>query len=124
MDSQKGANWAQIIGTFIGAALLGYAIWDHWPTANQSSIVVGWGGTMKGYVPPALIALILFASSTLQLLLCRRRQAARTDNTNPRLEILSPFDNEEVGLYEIVRGRVFPPGSTLQVLVFAGDRKW
>lgn len=123
MDSQKGANWAQIIGTFIGAALLGYAVWDHWPTESQS-VGVGWGGTMKGYVPPALIALILFGSSTLQLILWRRRQAARTNNTKLPLEILSPFDNEEVGLYEIVRGQVFPPGSALQVLVFAGDKKW
>jgi len=78
MDSQKGANWAQIIGTVIGAALLGYAVWDHWPTANQSSIGVGWGGIMKGYVPSAVIALILFASSALQLTLWRRRRTAIT----------------------------------------------
>ena len=30
---------------------------------------------------------------------------------NPTIEILSPFTNEEVGLYETVRGRVFPPDS-------------
>ena len=121
MDSQKAANWAQVIGTCIGAALLGYAIWDHWPTSNQSSIGVGWGSTMKGYVPPALIAVILLASSVLQFVLWRRRQAR---HNKPTLEILSPFDNEEVGLYEIVRGRVFPPNTNLQVLVFAGDKKW
>lgn len=40
------------------------------------------------------------------------------------IEILSPFNDEEVGLYETVRGRVFPPDQGLQVLVYAPDRKW
>jgi hypothetical protein len=124
MDSQKLANWAQIIGTLIAAALLGYVVWDHWPTPNPPSVVVEWGGIMKGYVPPAVIALLLLASSTLQFILWRRRQAKRSNGGKPTLEILSPFDNDEVGLFETVRGRVFPADSHLQVFVFAGDKKW
>lgn len=42
----------------------------------------------------------------------------------PKIEILSPFDYEDVGLREKVRGRVFPPDQELQVLVYAPDRKW
>jgi uncharacterized protein YoxC len=75
MDSQKVANWAQIIGTLMGAVLLGYTVWDHWPPASQPSVGVGWGGSVSGYMPPALIALILLASSALQLILWRRRHA-------------------------------------------------
>jgi hypothetical protein len=42
----------------------------------------------------------------------------------PSIEILSPFNNEEVGLYETVRGRVFPPDSDLQAVVLAGNNRW
>jgi len=85
MDSQKAANWSQIIGTFIGAIVLGYAVWDHLPNGNQSGSGVAWGDTMKSYVPPAIIALILFASSILQTIASRRRhsppQTSRDDPT-------------------------------------------
>ncbi len=40
--------------------------------------------------------------------------------SKPTIEILSPFNAEEVGLYETVRGRVMD----LQVLVYAPDNKW
>jgi hypothetical protein len=48
----------------------------------------------------------------------------RTDPDKPTIEILSPFDHDEVGLYETVRGRVFPPDQKLQAAVFAGDKQW
>jgi hypothetical protein len=52
MDSQKAANWSQIIGTVFAAILLGYAVWDHLPNENQSGNSVAWGDTTKGYIPP------------------------------------------------------------------------
>jgi hypothetical protein len=73
MDSQKAANWSQIIGTVFAAILLGYAVWDHLPNGNQSGSSVAWGDTMKGYIAPAIIALILFASAILQAIASRRR---------------------------------------------------
>jgi hypothetical protein len=130
MDSQKAANWSQIIGTVFAAILLGYAVWDHLPNENQSGNSVAWGDTTKGYIPPAIIALILFASAILQAIASRRRHlpspktASNTNDHKPKIEILSPFDNDEVGLYEIVRGHVYPPNQQLQAVVLAGDKRW
>jgi len=129
MDSQKAANWSQIIGTIFGAIVLGYAVWDHLPNRNQSGSGVAWGDTMKSYIPPAIIALILLLSAILQAIASRRRHspplaASDARDVKPTLEILSPFDHDEVGLYETVRGRVFPPDQELQVVVLAGDKKW
>lgn len=128
MDLQKAANWAQIISTIIAAFALAYVMWDHIPAADQFG-GVGWSAAIKIYVPPAIIAVILFATATLQAIASRRRHsppqtASDTDNVKPTIEILSPFDHDEVGLYETVRGRVFPPEQELQVAVFAGDKKW
>lgn len=50
-------------------------------------------------------------------------RAKAVQGDKPDLEILSPFDNEEVGLYGMVHGRTFPPDQELQVAVFAGG-KW
>jgi hypothetical protein len=97
MDSQKAANWSQIIGTVFAAILLGYAVWDHLPNENQSGNSVAWGDTTKGYIPPAIIALILFASAILQAIASRRRHlpspktASNTNDHKPKIEILSPF---------------------------------
>src|SRR5829696_8829448 len=130
MDLQKAANWSQVVGTILAAIALTYIMWDHLPTTtSDQSIGVGWGAAMKVYVAPAIIALILFASAVLQAIASRRRHsppqtASDTDPSKPTIEILSPFDNDAVGLYETVRGRVFPPDQDLQVVVFAGDKKW
>ena len=109
--------------------MLGYAVWDHLPNGNQSGAGVAWGDTVKSYIPPAAIALILFSSAVLQAITARRRYsppetASETHDAQPTIEILSPFDHDEVGLYETIRGRVFPANQELQVAVLAGDKKW
>jgi hypothetical protein len=38
--------------------------------------------------------------------------------------ILTPNDNDEVGLQHVVRGYVSPPGTPIQVLVYSRNRKW
>lgn len=126
MDSQKAANWANIVGVFIAAIVLGFVAWDHAPTTGTAGF--GLGAVVKGWLPPAIIALIVFVSSVLQVIASRTRsgqpKVKETSREIPSIEILSPFDNDEVGFHEVVRGRVFPPDSHLQVLVFAGDQKW
>ena len=92
MDSQKAANWSQIIGTPLGAIVLGYAVWDHLPTASQSG-GTGWSGTMKGYVPPALIALILLVSAILQFIASRRR--------HPQPKLVSTGESESEAVERI-----------------------
>jgi hypothetical protein len=42
----------------------------------------------------------------------------------PFIDILTPMNHAEVGLYREVRGSVYPPNSEIQVLVFAGDNMW
>ncbi len=42
----------------------------------------------------------------------------------PKVLIVTPVDNEGVGLRHRVRGYVFPPHSSLQVLVYSGDDRW
>jgi hypothetical protein len=112
---------------------------------NGASAMIAW---VAGHyalifgIPPFLaisLGVVLFFLMALSYNLLRRRKdaralnatsvetlgAANTNNdTKPTIEILSPFDNDEVGLFETVRGRVFPPEQELQVVVFAGDEKW
>jgi len=133
MDSQKGANWANIgsffINIFIGiiaVVTLGYLAWGRvYPDPNKAPNVFG-GALVNNWTPVIVLGSCLLLATAIQIIVFRasRRSQRITDRANAPLEILSPFDNEEVGFYEIVRGRVFPPDSNLQVLVFAGDRKW
>lgn len=70
-------------------------------------------------VRDALIA----AQNTIQRLTSEAQERAEHDS-RPSVEIVSPFDGDEVGLYDVIRGRVFPADRHLQVFVFAGDNKW
>jgi hypothetical protein len=84
-------------------------------------------------IPPFLaifLGVLAFFFMALSVNLLRRRKEARALHAatgaipEPAIEILSPFDHDEVGLYETVRGHVSPPDQELQVAVFAGDKKW
>lgn len=97
-------------------------------------------------IPPfvaILLGVVGFFLMSLSVNLLRRRKESRNLNVGtvetPKpvspiqlesspdeqpIEIFSPFADEEVGLYETVRGRVFPPDQELQVVIYAPDKNW
>ena len=42
----------------------------------------------------------------------------------PKVEILTPINNNAVGLYAVVSGTVSPPDRPVQVLVYSGNNRW
>ena len=124
----------------VGAFILG-VIWFLYTISSSGSATqlqgsVTWGSIMKVWLPPMIIALTFCCAAVLQVIASRMRRGAASEakpstsqaltaqHNEPSVEIVSPFDSEEVGLYETVRGRVFPSDRFLQVFVFAGDNKW
>jgi len=137
MDSQKAASWANVGSFFINIfiaivaiATLGYMVWVRlYPDPNHAPDVFG-GVLVNGWPPVIVLALCLFVATAVQIVAFRASRRAKValkpeiDNNKRSIEIVSPFDGEEVGLYKTVRGHVFPSDSPLQVFVFAGDNKW
>jgi len=72
-------------------------------------------------VAATLIAIILIVNPKEKE--SRSAERAAPDG-EPKLEIVCPFDGDQVGFYETVRGYISPPDRELQVLVLAGNDRW
>src|SRR3977135_2425339 len=82
MDSQRGANWANIGAFFVGLLLLvlglftfGYMVWSRWYPDPSKAPAIFEGSVMRGSLPLYFVVVCLFIVSVVQIVLFRALRA-------------------------------------------------